>query len=183
MIPVTLRSARLVLDQPRAADIDLIAEYCTDPLFERFLTTPWPYRREHAAHFVEHHVPTGWAQGSEVTWALRASGVFLGVIGLRLGQGVVGYWLGAPYRDTGYMGEALAAVCDFAFEGLGRDVVRWECVVGNTASAATARAVGFTYTGEGPAEVLGRDGSVPPSWHGILHRDDTRDRKPGWPLP
>ena len=183
MTPVDLRTARLVLDQPRSADIDLVAQYCTDPLFETYMTTPWPYLRQHASHFVDDHVPTGWAQGSEATWALRASGTFLGVISLRLAEDMVGYWLGAPFRGNGYMSEALAGVCSYAFDVLGRDVVRWECVSGNIASASTARAVGFRYTGEGPADVVARDGSRPPAWHGILRSTDSRERQPGWPLP
>jgi RimJ/RimL family protein N-acetyltransferase len=180
--PVALRTPRLLLDQPGPADVDLITAYCQDPLFEQFLTTPWPYARADAQHFVDLHVPTGWVSGSEFTWAVRAAGSFVGVISLRAERDDVGFWLGAPFRGRGYMSEALSAVCDFAFS-LGRDVVRWECYLGNTASAATARAAGFTYSGEAPAEVPARDGSVPMAWHGILSSSDPRDRKPGWPLP
>ena len=182
MIPVVLRSARLVLDQLVAADIPAVTQYCQDPLFERYLTTPWPYLPAHAENFVEYHVPKGWATGAELTWAVRSAGTFVGVIALRAERDDVGFWLGAPHRGRGYMSEALAAVCSYAFT-FGRDLVRWECVVGNTASAATARAAGFTYTGEGPGEVPSRDGSLPLSWHGILSASDARDRKPGWPLP
>ena len=181
MIPVQLRTARLVLDQLGEADVPLITEYCQDPLFERYLTTPWPYVRAHAENFVEYHVPQGWESGTECTWALRAEGEFVGVIALRAERDDVGFWLGAPFRGHGYMSEALAAVCDFAFS-LGGDLVRWECVVGNTASAATARAAGFTFTGEAPGEVPARDGTLPMSWHGILSSSDSRERKAGWPL-
>lgn len=181
MIPVTLRTARLVLDQPTATDVDVITEYCQDPLFEAHLTTPWPYAREHAVQFVGSHVPTGWADDTEYTWALRADGVFLGVIGARTERGDVGFWLGAPFRRRGYMAEALGGVADWWFTSLGRDTLRWECVVGNTASVATARAAGFTYTGVAPAEVPDRDGSLPPAWHGILRRSDARTPKGDWP--
>lgn len=183
MIPVDLRSPRLRLDQPGPADIDLIAEYCVDPLFERYLTTPWPYERKDAEFFVGDFVPRGWATGAEFTWAMRASGVFVGVIGVRTERQDVGFWLGAPFRGLGYMSEALDAVADLAFTRLGFDALRWECLVGNTASAATARAVGFAYTGEAPARVPARDGSAPPAWHGILRPGDARSRTAGWPIP
>ncbi|WP_395638430.1 GNAT family N-acetyltransferase [Pseudolysinimonas sp.] len=182
MLPAQLRTARLVLDQPSPADVDLITEYCQDPLFEQYLTTPWPYVRAHAAHFVDYHVPTGWTRGTECTWAIRSGGALVGVIALRAERDDVGFWLGAPHRGLGYGGEALSSVCDFAFSH-GRDLVRWECVVGNTASAATARSAGFTYTGEAAAEIPARDGSVPLAWHGILSSGDSRERKPGWPIP
>jgi hypothetical protein len=40
VIPVELRTARLVLDQLGPADAPLVTTYCQDPLFERYLTTP-----------------------------------------------------------------------------------------------------------------------------------------------
>ena len=107
----------------------------------------------------------------------------MGVISLRAEHHDVGFWLGAPFRGRGYMSEALTAVCSYALDTLGHDLVRWECYLGNTASAATARAAGFTYAGEAPAYVPARDGSVPMAWHGILSSSDSRERKPGWPLP
>jgi RimJ/RimL family protein N-acetyltransferase len=40
VLPVILRTERLVLDAPTMDDRDLVAEYCTDPVFERFMTLP-----------------------------------------------------------------------------------------------------------------------------------------------
>jgi RimJ/RimL family protein N-acetyltransferase len=37
MIPVVLRTERLLLDQPTLADVDPMAEYCRDPVFEEFM--------------------------------------------------------------------------------------------------------------------------------------------------
>lgn len=180
MIPVALSTPRLVLDQPGPADVDATAEYCTDPLFERYLTTPWPYTRADAEGFISSFVPSGWDSDTEYTWALRASGDFAGVIGVRVASASVGFWLGAPFRGHRYMAEALGAVADFWFS-LGHPELRWECLVGNVASAATARAAGFTYTGVAPAEIS-RDDSRPPAWHGILRSGDPRTLKPAWPL-
>lgn len=61
-------------------------------------------------------------------------------------------------------------------------VIRWEAAVGNVASAATARAAGFHYTGEAPAEVLRRDGTRPSAWHGELTPISPRMPRPGWPI-
>ena len=58
MHPFELTTARLVLNQPNADDVEDIARYCTDPLFEQFMVTPWPYERQHAEWFVEQAVPT-----------------------------------------------------------------------------------------------------------------------------
>lgn len=82
-LPFGIRTERLVLDQPLPGDVDDIARYCVDPLFEEYLSIPWPYRREHAVGFVAEFVPKGWLRGEEWTWAIResAGGPLLGVIG------------------------------------------------------------------------------------------------------
>jgi RimJ/RimL family protein N-acetyltransferase len=182
MIPVVLRTERLVLDQPAAADVPLMTKYCSDPVFEHTMATPWPYEERHAVGFITQVVPAGWANGSEFTWAIRKppEAPLLGVVGFRTTRGDLGFWMGAPHRGRGYTPEAVHAVLDFVF-GSGTERVRWECRAGNTASAAVARKCGFRFTGEGPADVLGRDGSRPPSWHGELTADDDRTEKDGWP--
>lgn len=180
MKPVELRTPRLVLDQPTPGDRQLIYEYCQDPIFERFMTLPWPYRQTDADFFIDAFVPAGWATAREFTWALRAEGNFVGTIGLRSPSNLIGFWLGAPHRGNGFMPEALHAVADWSFS-CGNEAVEWECIVGNVASAAVARKSGFTYLGEAPAEIPSRDGSRPAAWHGVLLADDTREPKAGWP--
>ena len=57
MHPVVLTTERLVLHTPMARDRDRIVEYCRDPLFETFMTLPWPYEPKHAEGFVLALVP------------------------------------------------------------------------------------------------------------------------------
>lgn len=206
MRAVTLRTERLVLDLPLPGDAALVAEYCQDPLFEKVLTTPWPYTRRHAEFFLGTIVPKGWDSGDELTWAIRSStpvpqaslvpllgapagAPLLGVIGWKRGLGDIGFWLGAPNRGKGYMTEAVAAVCSWLFDELGVASIGWECVVGNAASASVARKSGFSYTGEFESSLPFRDGQSPPSWHGTLRKPSvgphgsstTRPPRPGWP--
>ena len=184
MEPFSLRTARLVLDPPRSEDIDLTALYCTDPLFERYMATPWPYERHHAEWFIDEFVPKAWSEGSEWTWAIRRSsgGPLLGIIGMRLHSGTIGYWIGEPHRGQGFMSEAAAAVVDATFERSERDSVLWECVSGNVASALVAKRTGFDFTGERVGAILDRNGDANLSWTGELARADSRDIKPGWPV-
>lgn len=183
MQPVTLTTERLVLEPPVVDDIDTIVELCQDPLFERFLTIPWPYRRGDAEFFIDDVVAPGWAQETEFTWALRtfSGGPLLGVIGWRAFRGDLGFWLGAPHRGHGYMTEATDAVTRWVFDTLPIDEVLWECVLGNAESASVARKAGFTFTGEREADVPARDGGHRPAWHGVLRREDDRLPKTGWP--
>lgn len=183
MLPVELRTERLILSAPTPsdADVDSIARYCQDPLFERYLTTPWPYGRSDAVAFVD-AVARWWHEGTELTWAVRdQGGSLIGMIGWRT-RGDVGFWMGAEHRGRGYMVEALAAVCEWLFVELGIERITWETLPGNLPSARVARAAGFRYTGIAPVLVPARDGSHPGSWHGELRHDDDRDPKTGWPL-
>lgn len=183
MIPVTLVTERLVLDAPTTGDRDRVAEYCTDPLFERFMTLPWPYQAKDADYFLGGLVPDGWNSGSEFTWAIRdrTGGPLLGMIGHRTALQDVGFWLGAPHRGKGLMTEAVGAVSDWLF-GRGSELVHWECVLGNEASVSVARKAGFTFTGTAPSTIAYRDGSHPDSWHALLRATDSRAEKAGWPV-
>ncbi|MBF4633479.1 GNAT family N-acetyltransferase [Agreia pratensis] len=183
MEPFPLSTTRFVLDQPRATDVDRIAEYCTDTAFEKFMSTPWPYKREHADYFVRDFVPSGWSSGSEWTWAIRegAGQSLLGVVGVRLNSGMVGYWLGRPQWGRGIMTEALSAAIDAVFEQTERSEVLWECVKGNVGSLRVAQRVGFRFRGEALGIIKGRDGSAVSSWTGTLGRGDDRNPQSGWP--
>jgi RimJ/RimL family protein N-acetyltransferase len=183
MIPVVITTARLVLDQPTPSDCDLIVEYCQDPLFEKFLTTPWPYQRRNAETFVNDFVPHGWASDSEYSWAIRraAGSEVMGVFSWRASGRDIGFWLGGVHRGNGYMAEAAVAVTDWLFGELGIESVVWESVVGNTASASTAMKGGFRYQGERPSLRVSRDGTHSPHWHAVLDRGDSRKPGGGWP--
>ena len=182
MTPVALFTDRLVLDQPTGLDVDTITDLLQEPVFARYLRElPLPYRRRDAVDFVTRFVPEGWRREREQTWAIRRDGEFIGVIGARLiGLRDVGFWLGAPHRGQGFLGEALGAVLAHRFAS-GCEIVRWECVAGNLPSARAAHRAGFAFTGERPATRANRDGLRLPSWFGELRASDDRTPKPGWP--
>ena len=171
MRPVGIRTARLVLDEPTLADADRVAEYCRDPLFERYLTTPWPYSRADADAFLGVFVPESWASGTELTWAIRRApgGELLGVIGVREPRHEIGYWMGAAHRGAGLMSEAAVAVSDWALAGgiRGATTLFWRAVEGNVASARVAQAAGFRRIEPADPTVPTRDGASLPAWHAV----------------
>ncbi len=181
MKPVTLHTERLVLDQPTLDDVDLVTEYCQDPVFEKYMLTPWPYRRSDAEAFIGTVVPTRWKDDTEYTWAIRLGSDFLGLIGYRTKPHDLGFWLGARHRGNGYMPEAARAVADWIFERDTGDIA-WECIPGNVASASVARKCGFRYLGEGASLYPDRAGAEATAWRGILSPTDSREPKPGWPI-
>jgi len=170
--PVGLRTRRLVLDEPMPYDAEAVTRYCQDPLFERYLTTPWPYSRADADAFLGVHVPESWATGAELTWALRLAhgGRLLGVISVRSVEHEIGYWMGAEHRGAGYMSEAAIAVAEWALGGGIRHAtsLRWRAVEGNVASAKVARAAGFRRVHPEDPTLPTRDGRGRlPAWHAV----------------
>ncbi|WP_024800725.1 GNAT family N-acetyltransferase [Nocardia sp. BMG51109] len=143
------------LTRPTAADLDAIVACCREPSIGEWTTIPVPYRREHAESFLTDIVEPGWAAGRP-TWGVReaADGPIVGMIGLhariREQTGAeIGFWLAPQARGRGLMTRAVRLVCDlgFAADGLGLERIEWRAMVGNHASAAVVRRVGFRYEG------------------------------------
>ncbi|EAR24175.1 acetyltransferase [marine actinobacterium PHSC20C1] len=183
----TLTSERLTLDALTGYDAELMTAYCQDPIFEHTLTIPWPYAKSDAEFFINNLVPQWWEDDDEYTWAIRETGKpeLLGVISFRLYNDTIGYWMGEPHRGKGFMKEAVAEVCRWVFS-TGRPEVRWEALVGNKASAAIAKSLGFIYTGIEPASSEYRGGTHPPSWWATLTAPDenpTYEVESGQPWP
>lgn len=130
MEPVVLRTDRLILRAPTAADVDAIYAACQDPEIPRWTTVPSPYTREHAEGFVElvglHHITPHLAGGTAE----------------------LDFWATAESRGKGFMAEASRSVIDWGFAELSLARIHWQAVAGNIASARTARALGFRYEGE-----------------------------------
>jgi RimJ/RimL family protein N-acetyltransferase len=184
MEPVTLRTPRLVLSIPTAADLDAIYDGCQDADVQRYTTVPSPYLREDAEAYLQ-RVAEGWAEATGLVWAIRADGAFAGAVGLhRISEGnaELGYWLAPPFRGRGLVAEAARAVLDFGFASLAPKLVRveWHAVVGNIASARTGRALGFRYEGtlrQSLSNSLGRTDA----WVAGLLSTDDRTPQP-WPV-
>lgn len=172
-----LRTARLVLDTPREADIPAVLEACTDPELLRWIPLPQPYTRENAEFFVRSYCPHGLASGRFTVWAIRESetGPLRGVVEVRRdeaeGAASLGCWLTPSARRRGVMTEALTAVCAHALDpaGLGFEQLRWEYLPGNEPSRKLAEAVGFDFSGAEPHAVDFR-GEQRQALTGVLRR-------------
>lgn len=180
--PVVIRTPRLFLDVPVLADAELVTHYCQDPIFERYLTTPWPYTPADAESFLGGHVPASWASGSELTWAIRREegGPLLGVVSVRETQHELGFWMGGEHRGLGLMSEATIGVVEWTLGGgiHGADTVFWRAVEGNVESAKVARAAGFRRIEPETPTVPTRDGGTLPAWYAVREATiDPRSRR------
>lgn len=180
LIPPELTTERLLLDQPRESDLELITQHCQDPLFEQFLFTPWPYTHDDAEYFLNQVVRKGWQNGEELTWALRLRNdpnqALLGVLGFRVRSEEllnIGFWLGSAHRGHGYLPEAALGAVKWIQENLAQyRILEWDCAAENFASKRVAEKIGFSnfQLGEArqyrPEHVI--DGIIPQAWHGTL---------------
>jgi RimJ/RimL family protein N-acetyltransferase len=186
MQPVTLRTDRFDLFAPVADDVDAIHAACQDADIQRYTTVPSPYPRSEAEAFIE-KVAAQWAEGAHLTWGIHREGQLVGTVGLyRLdgtGAGELGYWTAPGERGRGVVREAAAAVVDwgFASDGLGLVRVEWRAVVGNTASARVAQALGFRYEGMSRRALRNGSGVRNDGWIAGLLVDDDRTPQP-WPV-
>ena len=110
-----LRDGDLLLRPLGLGDLDAVVEACGDPEIPRFtLLVPSPYTEEDGLEFLT-HVEQQWRDGAaERTFAITAGGEFLGVVGIGLESGVLGYWLKREARGQGWTTRAVIAVVDWA---------------------------------------------------------------------
>ncbi|MDQ0644829.1 GNAT family N-acetyltransferase [Microbacterium murale] len=175
---VILRTDRLVLRAPTAADLDAITAACQDPEIPRWTTVPSPYTREDGEDFVR-RVAEWWESGEETVWGVFQDDVLIGMIGLHQiaphatgGSAEIGFWATSGARGQGFMVEAARAVIDWGFADLDLARIAWRAVAGNIPSARTARALGFRYEGLQRQALTSPRGRDDGWFAGLLPTDD-----------
>ena len=149
----TLTSPRLVLRAFTLGDVPRLENLLDTPeMGDTTLYLPYRYPPGGAADWIRSHALSATA-GDEYTWAItrRDPGDVIGVIGLLTvhahKRGDLGYWLGVPYWNQGYMTEAVRRVIAFAFDDLGFVRVEAGHVPNNPASGRVMHKAGMAYEG------------------------------------
>jgi RimJ/RimL family protein N-acetyltransferase len=119
-----------------------------DPVLQHFALAqvPRPYRREHAAFFVEQMAIASWDSGQRAEFLAQddATRARLGRVGLNLsaatvGTAEIGYWVDPGARGRGVATDAVRGVCRWAFTTLGLELIEWRCEGRLTWSALQVR--------------------------------------------
>jgi [ribosomal protein S5]-alanine N-acetyltransferase len=138
---------------PADADVPRIVEACRDPEVSRYTTVPSPYQPPHTVEWMQRGL-AGLAAGTDVQAVIADAdgGDVLGTISLHeinraASRCVAGYLVGPWARQRGVAARALYVMCGFAFDDLRLARVEVTIEPGNTASQATAEAVGFQEEG------------------------------------
>ncbi len=149
-----IETARLRLGELQPGDIPHIVRYAANPrIAARTLNLPSPYTEKDAVYWIN-LANQGFKNGTHFIFAIRnkAGNDFIGGIGLTLEQrfnrAEVGYWLGEPFWNKGYVTEATGAVIRFGFESLGLNKITSSHFAQNPASGRVMQKNGMTREGE-----------------------------------
>ncbi len=116
------------------------------------LNVPHPYEDGMAEQWIGGH-PERFAFGSFVTYAvtLRENKALIGAAGLTVTpahcRAELGYWLGVPYWNRGYMTEAAQALVSYGFTELGLNKITASHFARNPASGRVMQKIGMTQEG------------------------------------
>jgi RimJ/RimL family protein N-acetyltransferase len=172
----TIAAGWLTLRPFTPADIPWVYEVSLDPVLQRFMQVPSPYRLEDAAAHVEQDYIGGWDDGRRAEFVAQdaVTAARLGRVGLRLGEpgaAEVGYWVDPRARKRGVATTAVRAACQWAFTTAGIELVEWRCEAGNVASRRVAEKAGFLIEATLRKRRV-RHGERVDEWVGSLLRDE-----------
>jgi ribosomal-protein-alanine N-acetyltransferase len=150
-VPDEIRTARMLLRKPRAADAPLMFNaYAQDPAVTRYLT--WrPHRDIAETRAVIDRFLAAWERQEEFCWLLFTSdaGEMIGSIAARTEDDGfnLGFLLARSHWGRGYMPEAIIAVVDWAFTQQWVSRVWAACDVENRSSGRALEKAGFSREG------------------------------------
>ena len=149
-----LETTRLILRPFAATDAPDVQRLAGAPeVADTTLNLPHPYMVSDAEQWISSHADR-LAFGSSVAYAVtrRTDGVVLGAISLmeisaRDRRAELGYWLGVPFWNQGYMTEAADALVDYGFSQLNLNKITAAHFGRNLASGRVMQKIGMRQEG------------------------------------
>lgn len=156
-----LSTARLLLSQPTVADLEDIIFYLnqTSEFAENTLSISFPYEKKDAEFWLK-MADEGFEKKDAFIFGIREKEnlKLIGGIGLHCllehNKAEVGYWLGKPFWNKGYVSEALKEVLKFGFETLKLNKMYASHFIHNPASGKVLIKNGFQHEGILRQEIL-----------------------------
>lgn len=153
-IPLELATPRVLLRPLAPSDVDDLWPYVSDPELPRQMSWAAHRDRDETREFIERQVQAR-ERGTDVTWAIVIDGRVCGCVGLhgicwefrawRIDRAELGYWIGKPFWNQGYMTEIAAAVTHWAFDTLRLHKLTIGCIEGNLGSKRVIEKTGFRF--------------------------------------
>lgn len=143
-LPATIRTERLTLRAPEAADLaDIVALANNPKMVETTATLPFPYTEADGLEFIAQATtnpqPRAWAIAG-------ADDRFMGTILFKFADGKLpelGYWLGEPHWGKGYAGEAVIGLLAATRQSAGFDRISARVLQNNPGSIRVLVKAGF----------------------------------------
>lgn len=152
-LPV-LHTDRLLLRMPVAGDIPRLVEYANHPSISKMtLNVPHPYHEKDAISWIN-MANQGFEEKNHFVFAIckLSDDQFMGGIGLRLNNrfnhAELGFWIGTPFWNNGYVTEATGKILEFGFERIGLHKIFATHFVDNPASGKVMINNGMVKEGE-----------------------------------
>lgn len=153
MMNIILKTERLLLRGLEMDDAPLAHEYLRErEIAANTLLIPYPYPAGAAEEWISNSQES-FEEGETYSFALvlKAEQRFIGAIGIHPNidhrRAELGYWLGKPYWNKGYVTEAARRVIQFGFEDLKLNRIHAHYFTHNTASARVMQKAGMTFEG------------------------------------
>lgn len=153
MTEPVLQTERLILRPIVTADAPEIEKLAgAREVADGTLTIPHPYPNGAANQWMAAHQADHERTGSIVLAITRRdSGALCGTIGLHIEpnhqRAELGYWIGVPYWNRGYVTEAARALIDYGFRTLGLRRIFAQHYANNPASGRVLRKLGMRHEG------------------------------------
>ncbi len=152
-LPVIL-TKRLRLRMPVAKDIPQLVEYANHPQISKMtLNVPHPYQEKDAISWLN-MANQGFEDKNHFVFAIckQTDDKFMGGIGLRVNSrfnhAELGFWLGEPFWNNGYVTEATGKILEFGFEQIGLRKIFATHMIDNPASGKVMIKNGMIKEGE-----------------------------------
>ena len=180
----TLETPRLLLRPFRMADADDVQRLGGDrAVADTTLNIPHPFEDGMAEKWISNH--RDWFErGEQAVFAviLRAEETLVGSVGLQIHRedqrAELGYWIGKPYWNQGYVTEAARALLAFGFEQLGLNRIHAWHFARNPASGRVMQKLGMAYEGRQQQHVKKWEGFEDLELYGILKSQWSPANKP-----
>jgi RimJ/RimL family protein N-acetyltransferase len=152
-LPV-IETERLRLRMPCAKDIPRLVEYANNAKISNMtLTMPHPYHEKDAIYWIN-MANKGFEDKNHFIFAIcnHTNNIFMGGIGLRLNthfsRAELGFWIGEPFWNKGYVTEATGKILEFGFERIGLHKIFASHFISNPASGKVMIKNGMIKEGE-----------------------------------
>ncbi|WP_241674988.1 GNAT family N-acetyltransferase [Paenibacillus luteus] len=172
-----LTTDRLILRQLEEKDADAMELLIDDYEVARTtLNIPYPYPKGSAVSFILHRAEVA-GDGDGYSFAVihKEKEAFMGSIGMQINKSSnraeLGYWLGKPYWNQGFITEGVRRIIQFAFEELGLHKIHAAAMSKNPASSSVMKKAGMKYEGTFLQHYLKWDNYEDIDYYGLLRED------------